>query len=61
MRVPHPTSKEDEGELTKPNPQHGVMVGQINGLSNKEPTEKARQELRKPVLDKEKKIDFCPQ
>ena len=37
------------------------MVRQINRLSNTEPKEKVRQELRKPVLDKEKKIDFYPQ
>ena len=36
------------------------MARQINGLSNKEPKEKVRQELRRPVPDKEKKIDFFP-
>ena len=66
-RVPHPARREDEtktdekgneGEQTKPNPQHGVMVKQINKLSDKKPREKInaqeklRQELRRPVLDK---------
>ena len=66
-RVPHPArtedetkmdEKEEEGEQTKPNPQHGVMVKQINKLSDKKPREKInaqeklRQELRRPVLDK---------
>ena len=75
-RVPHPARREDEtktdekgdeGEQTKPNPQNGVMVNQINGLSDKKPREKVkgqekiRQELRRPVLDKEKKIYFFPQ
>ena len=44
------------------------MVKQINKLSDKKSREKIkgqvkmiRQELRRPVLDKEKKIDFYPQ
>ena len=43
------------------------MVKQINGLSDKKlrekikGQEKIRQELKRPVLDKEKKIDVYPQ
>ena len=51
----------------KLNPQNEIMVKQINGLSDKKPREKIkgkeekRQEQRRPVLDKEEKIDFYPQ
>ena len=43
------------------------MVKRINGLSDKKKKKKikgkeeTRQEQRRPVLDKEKKIDFYPQ
>ena len=42
------------------------MLKKINGLSDKTPREKikgqeeTRQEQRRPVLEKEKKIDFYP-
>ena len=66
-RVPHQARREDDtktdekggkGEPSKPNPQQGVMLRQINRFSNKKPKEKIRQELRRPVLNKENKIDF---
>ena len=74
-RVLHPARGEDEtktyekgeeGEQTKLNPQNEIMVKHINGFSDKKQRKKVkgkeetRQEPRRPVLDREEKIDFYP-
>ena len=58
--------KGEEGEQTKLNPQNEIMVKHINGFSDKKQRKKVkgkeetRQEPRRPVLDREEKIDFYP-
>ena len=72
----HPARGEDETKTnemgeddkqTKLNRQNEIMVKHINGLSDKKQRKKikekkeTRQEPRRPVLDREEKIDFYPQ